>query len=68
MGHYRLFSEKDALQKQENLNTPFTLIVTIEDPEQQAPVYTSTIQSLDANNFSHNSIEVDNSIHLSNQG
>lgn len=67
-GHYRLFAEKDALQKQENLNTPFTLIVTIDDPEQQAHVYTSTIQALDANNFSHNSIKIDNSIHLSNQG
>ena len=66
-GHYRLFAEKEALQKQKNLSTPFTLIITIEDPDQSAPVYNSTIQSLDNNNFVHNTVEINNRIHLSNR-
>ncbi|OAU79679.1 S8 family peptidase [Lacticaseibacillus rhamnosus] len=65
-GHYRDYAEKDALRHQEVLSIPYSLIITIEDPDEQAQVYDSTVQELDANNFIHSNVSVDNSIHLSN--
>lgn len=65
-GHYRRYAEKDALRHQDILSIPYSLIITIEDPDKQAPVYDSTVQELDANNFIHSNVTVNNSIHLSN--
>lgn len=65
-GHYRGYAEKAALRNQDILSIPYSLIITIEDPDEQAPVYDSTVQELNANNFVHSNVSVDNSIHLSN--
>lgn len=65
-GHYRDYAEKDALRNQNILSIPYSLIITIEDPDEQVPVYDSTVQELDANNFVHSNVSVDNNIHLNN--
>lgn len=65
-GHYRGYAEKAALRNQDIPSIPYSLIITIEDPDEQAPVYDSTVQELNANNFIHSNVSVDNSIHLSN--
>lgn len=66
-GHYRMYAEQDAFQKQINLNIPYSLVITIEDPDQKEPVYTSMMQSLDINNFTHSTVEIDNDVRISNQ-
>ena len=65
-GHYRGYAEKDALRHQNILSIPYSLIITIEDPDKQVSVYDSTVQELDANSFVHSNVSVDNSIHLLN--
>ena len=65
-GHYRGYAEKYVLQHDEILNIPYSIIITIEDPYEQVPVYDSTVHQLDANNFVHSNVSIDNSIHISN--
>lgn len=65
-GHYRNYAEKDSIHHQTILSIPYSLIITIEDPDGQAQVYDSTVQELDANNFVHSNVSVDNNIHISN--
>ena len=65
-GHYRGYAEKNALRHQKNLSIPYSLIITIEDPDRQASVYDSILHELNVNNFVHSNVSVDNSIHLSN--
>lgn len=62
-GHYRGYAKN---LYNNTLSIPYSLIITIEDPNEQAPVYESTVQALNANNFIHSNVSVDNSIHLSN--
>lgn len=65
-GHFRNYAEKYTLQNGGILNIPYSIIITIEDPDEQVPVYDSTVHQLDANNFVHSNVSIDNSIHISN--
>lgn len=63
-GHYRDYAEKHL--KTDELYMPYSLIITIEDPERKANVYNSTISALNNNNFYHSDVSINNHINLSN--
>lgn len=63
-GHYRYYAI-NCLDKKD-LFIPYSLIITIEDPKQEAQVYNSTVASLQSNNFIHNNILINNHINLIN--
>lgn len=65
-GHYRNFAESKAQENFQKLEIPFSLIITIEDPDKSVDVYDSTVKALDDNYFVHSNISVDNNIHLNN--
>ena len=65
-GHYRNFTEYQAVKEQKDLSIPYSLIITIEDPEKKTNVYDSTIAALDNYNFAHSTLSINNNIHLNN--
>lgn len=66
-GHYRAYAEKIALREKLKLSIPFSLVITIEDPLQKAPVYNSMIKSLENNSFVYSPIKINNNISVYNK-
>lgn len=66
-GHYRAYIEKIALREKLKLSIPFSLVITIEDPLQKAPVYNSMIESLENNNFIYSPIKINNNVTIFNK-
>ena len=65
-GHYRNFTERQAVKEQQDLSIPYSLIITIEDPEKKINVYDSTIATLNNYNFIHSTLSINNNVHLNN--
>lgn len=63
-GHYRDYAEKHL--NKSDLNIPYSLIITIEDPKRKTQVYNSTINALDKNSFNYDIIKINNNIKLYN--
>ena len=55
---FRYNVEARASATGEVLEQPFCLVITIRDPEREAPVYNEVIHQLDVNNFPHTPVRV----------
>lgn len=55
---FRYNIEARASATGEVLEQPFCLVITIRDPEREAPVYNEVIHQLDVNNFLHKPVRV----------
>ena len=59
-GLYRDFIEQDAKIRNYQLSQEYCLLLTIRDPNGEAPVYDQVIQQLETKNFIHHDIHVRN--------
>lgn len=59
---FRYNAEQKALRADEMLEQEFCVIVTVRDPQREAPVYNEVRQLLNANNFVHNPVRVRNQV------
>ena len=63
-GLYRDFIEKEAARENYQLSQEYCLILTIRDPEKEAPVYDEVTQQLTNRNFIHHDVLVRNNIQV----
>lgn len=61
-GLFRDFIEQDAIARNYQLSQEYCLLLTIKDPDGNAPVYDEVSQQLDSKNFLHHQIKLRNII------
>lgn len=65
-GLFREHTEQQAVLERSIPNQDFCLILTVRDPDRNAPIYNDITQGLDSYNFWHSNIKLTNDITLAN--